>query len=133
VIQALIDRQFIYRSYSEALDLLGTAIPDDRCQFEAHNQPWQVPISQVGTPNLPKGDKLHHKFAAIDDHTVIMGSHNWSAAANHTNDEDLLVIRNPTVAAHFHREFDRLAVDAEMGLTPELQIRIQRQRKKCSL
>jgi phosphatidylserine/phosphatidylglycerophosphate/cardiolipin synthase-like enzyme len=130
-VQALIDRAFVYRSYSEALDMLGTAMPDHRCKYEAHNQPWTQPIATVGTPNLPEGDKLHHKFALIDNHTVIVGSHNWSAAANHTNDEDLLVIRNPTVAAHFRREFDRLAADAEMGFTKDLQNRIQRQRKQC--
>lgn len=130
-IQALVDRSFIYRSYSEALDMLGTAIPDHRCNYEANNRPWTKPIAPVGTPNLPEGDKLHHKFALIDNHTVIIGSHNWSAAANHTNDENLLVIRNPTVAAHFRREFDRLTENADLGLTKDLQNRIQRQRKKC--
>jgi phosphatidylserine/phosphatidylglycerophosphate/cardiolipin synthase-like enzyme len=132
-VRALVDRNFIYRSYSEALDMLGTAIPDHRCKYEANNRPWTRPISQVGLPDLPDGDKLHHKFALIDNHTVIIGSHNWSAAANHNNDEDLLVIRNPTVAAHFRREFDRLTVNAEMGLTKDLQNRIQRQRKQCGL
>ncbi|MEL6385346.1 MAG: phospholipase D-like domain-containing protein, partial [Cyanobacteria bacterium J06626_18] len=107
-VRALIDSNFIYRSYSEALDMLGTATPDHRCKFEANNRPWTQPISQVGTPQLAEGDKLHHKFALIDNHTVIIGSHNWSAAANHNNDEDILVIHNPTVAAHFRREFDRL-------------------------
>ena len=130
-VQALIDRNFIYRSYSEALDMLGTAIPDHRCKYEAHNRPWIKPTSRVGTPNLPEGDKLHHKFALIDNHTVIIGSHNWSAAANHTNDEDLLVIRNPTVAAHFRREFDRLIENTDLGFTKPLQNHIQRQRKQC--
>jgi len=130
-VQALVDRSFVYRSYSEALDMLGTAIPDHRCQYEADNRPWQTPIAQVGAPNLPNGDKLHHKFALIDDRTVIIGSHNWSAAANHDNDEDLLVISNPTVAAHFRREFDRLVADADLGFNTDLQTKIQRQRKLC--
>ncbi|MGF1521319.1 MAG: phospholipase D-like domain-containing protein [Leptolyngbyaceae cyanobacterium] len=132
-IQALIDSNFIYRSYSEALDMLGTATPDHRCQFEANNHPWTQPISQVGTPLLPDGDKLHHKFALIDNRTVIIGSHNWSAAANHNNDEDILILRNPTVAAHFRREFDRLAESTDMGFTESLQDRLQRQRKACGL
>lgn len=130
-VQALVDRNFIYRSYSEALDMLGTAIPDHRCQYEAHNRPWSQPIAPVGIPALPEGDKLHHKFALIDNHTVIIGSHNWSAAANHNNDENLIVIRNPTVAAHFRREFDRLILNADLGLTQSLQNLIQRQRKQC--
>lgn len=130
-VQALVDASFIYRSYSEALDMLGIATPDHRCRFEANNRPWRQPIQQVGTPRLPQGDKLHHKFAILDDHTVIIGSHNWSTSANHNNDEDLLIIRNSTVTAHFQREFDRLMALAETGLTQELSDRLQRQRKRC--
>jgi phosphatidylserine/phosphatidylglycerophosphate/cardiolipin synthase-like enzyme len=62
-----------------------------------------------------------------------MGSQNWSKAANHTNDENLLVIRNPTVAAHFEREFDRLYDQAELGMTPYLQQRIEERRQQCGL
>lgn len=132
-VQALVDANFIYRSYSEALDMLGTATPDHRCKLEANNRPWKQPITRVGTPTLPIGDKLHHKFALIDDETVIIGSHNWSAAANHNNDEDILVIRNATVAAHFRREFDRLMTEAQLGMHPDLRDRLQRQRKQCRL
>ncbi len=132
-VKALVDRDFVYRSYSEVLDMLGTAIPDHRCQLEANNRPWQRPITQVGTPVLPEGDKLHHKFALMDDETVIIGSHNWSASANHNNDENLLVIRNRTVATHFRREFDRLMANAQLGLHPDLRDRILRQRKHCGL
>jgi phosphatidylserine/phosphatidylglycerophosphate/cardiolipin synthase-like enzyme len=57
-----------------------------------------------GVPALAPGDKLHHKFGLIDDKIVITGSHNWSKAANHQNDEALVIIDNPTVAAHFDRE-----------------------------
>ena len=39
---------------------------------------------------------------------MITGSFNWSPAAAHTNDETLLVIHSPTLAAHFTREMDRL-------------------------
>ena len=132
-VQALIDANFIYRSYSEALDMLGTAIPDRHCKFEANNRLWPQPISQVGIPTLPEGDKLHHKFALIDNHTVMLGSHNWSAAANHNNDEDFLIIRNPTVAAHFRREFERLFEAADVGFTATLQDRLKSQRKFCRL
>jgi phosphatidylserine/phosphatidylglycerophosphate/cardiolipin synthase-like enzyme len=84
-------------------------------------------------PNLPASDKLHHKFALVDHLTVIVGSHNWSAAANHNNDENLLIIRNPTVAAHFRREMERLSAEATMGFTADLRADLQRQRKVCGL
>jgi len=130
-IQVLIDPAFAYRSYSEGLDLLGLVVPDHRCRFEAHNAPWSQPLTTVGIPTLPSGDKLHHKFAVVDGTTVIVGSQNWSQAANETNDENLLVITNPTVAAHFRREFDRLYSDAQTGITPTLQRQLDRRRQQC--
>ncbi|MGB3291363.1 MAG: phospholipase D-like domain-containing protein [Phormidesmis sp.] len=130
-LRALIDPGFIYRSYSEALDMLGVTLPDQRCRIEAHNRPWPTPISSVGTPRLPPGDKLHHKFAVIDAATVIIGSQNWSQAANTENDETLLVIRNPMVAAHFSREFERLYRDPYLGNTPLLQRKIEAGHQRC--
>ncbi len=130
-VHALIDSGFAYRSYSEALDMLGLSLPNHQCKYEAQNFPWPTPISTVGIANLPRGDKLHHKFAVIDHSTVIIGSHNWSKAANHTNDENLLVIHNPTVAAHYEREFERLSTDAEFGITPYLQQTMDKRRQQC--
>lgn len=130
-IKALIDPDFAYRSYSEGLDLLGLTLANHQCHYEARNYPWPQPIATVGIPQLPEGDKLHHKFAVMDGQTVIIGSQNWSQAANETNDENLLVIRNPTVAAHFQREFDRLYATAEVGITPKLQQTIASRRQKC--
>ncbi|MEL7331476.1 MAG: phospholipase D-like domain-containing protein [Cyanobacteria bacterium J06560_2] len=130
-IRALIDPSFAYRSYSEALDMLGVAIPDERCKIEDGNQLWANPIQAVGMPKLPVGDKLHHKFAIIDERTVIVGSHNWSHAANTNNDETLLVIQSPTVAAHFSREFERLYRDPLIGETASLSRKSEAGRRRC--
>lgn len=130
-LRVLIDPGFVYRNYSEALDMLGIALPDHRCKIEAQNRPWQTPIASVGSPQLLEGDKLHHKFAVIDNSTVIVGSQNWSDAANTKNDETLLVIRNPTVAAHFNREFERLYRHPYLGNTPLLQRKIEESKQKC--
>ena len=75
----------------------------------------------VGTPRLARGDKLHHKFAVIDNKTVITGSFNWSPSAADTNDETLLVIHSLNLASHFNREMDRLWESAELGITPSIQ------------
>ncbi|TVP62341.1 MAG: competence protein ComE [Leptolyngbya sp. LCM1.Bin17] len=130
-IKTLIDPGFAYRSYSEGLDMLGIALPDHRCQWDANNRPWPTPITTVGVPSLNDGDKLHHKFAVMDQTTVLIGSQNWSQAANTVNDENLLMIRNSTVAAHFEREFQRLYEDARLGLTPQLQRTKARLRETC--
>jgi competence ComEA-like helix-hairpin-helix protein len=129
-VRALIEPDFAYRTYSEALDMMGVAL-GDICRYEAGNRPWAHPIATVGTPVLPQGDLLHHKFAIVDGETVIAGSHNWSEEANSGNDETLLVIHNPTVAAHFVREFERLYAGAKLGLPPLIQRRIQVQQEEC--
>lgn len=131
-IRVLVDRDFAYRPYSDALDLMGVAIPQN-CQYEAGNKPWQLPISTVGVPVLPSGDLLHHKFAVIDGKVAIAGSHNWSAAANYNNDETLLIIGNPTVAAHFQHEFERLYAKSQLGIPKSLQKRIETETQKCLL
>lgn len=129
-IRALIDSQFAYRDYSEALDMMGVALSNN-CKYDFDNNPWKNPITTVGVPTLARGDLLHHKFAVIDQQTVITGSHNWSASANHGNDETVLIIENPTVAAHYVREFDRLYADARLGVPPSVQQRIADEKKQC--
>ncbi len=130
-IRLLADPSFASRSFSEVLDLLGVEIADHFCKLEADNRPLKTPLRTVGTPKLARGDKLHHKFAVIDNKTVITGSFNWSPAAAHTNDETLLVIHSPKLAAHFTREMNRMWRSAELGITPRVKRMLERQRAKC--
>ncbi len=116
-VRGTIDREFAYRDYSSGLTLMGVA-GNNGCPAGT-NLPA---LETIGVPTLPTGDLLHHKFAIIDRRTVITGSHNWSNAANYHNDETLLVIQdNPTVAAHFDREFDRLYTGVVLGIPARLK------------
>ncbi len=130
-IRALVDPGFAYRSYSELLDLMGVTLPDQRCRLEQSNRPWAQPLAAVGIPKLARGDKLHHKLAVIDGSTVISGSFNWSPAAATTNDETLLVIHAPAVAAEAEREMQRLWRGASLGVTPRLARKLQQGRRRC--
>lgn len=130
LVQGLIDPSFAYRPYSEGLDMMGIALAN-KCKYEANNRPWQKPIYSIGVPNLPPGDRLHHKFGIIDDQIVITGSHNWSETANKNNDETLLVIESSTVAAHFQREFQRLYQTATLGIPSRLIKTAQKQQQEC--
>ncbi|GAB4463992.1 MAG: DUF655 domain-containing protein [Elainellaceae cyanobacterium] len=132
-VRALIDPGFAFRYYSEGLDMMGVALPDAQCRIEKGNRTWGRAIATVGIPTLPEGDLLHHKFAVIDQQRVITGSQNWSAAANHNNDENLLVIDNATVAAHFQREFERLYATAELGIPGWLRQKAQQEQTRCGL
>ncbi len=54
---------------------------------------------------------LHHKYALIDadnphwDGTVVTGSHNWSAAAEQSNNENTVIVRDPDLANQYLQEF----------------------------
>ena len=130
-LRLLADAGFASRPFSEVLDLLGVALSDRDCKLEAANHPLNTPVEGVGIARLPGGDKLHHKVAVIDNRTVVTGSFNWSPSAAHQNDEVLLVIHSPQLAAHFTREIDRLWKGAELGINPWLQRKLQRGRQRC--
>ena len=66
-----------------------------------------------------------------DKRKVITGSFNWPPAAAHTNNETLLVIHSPQLAKHFTREMDRLWDTAKLGITPNLQRKLDRQQIRC--
>jgi phosphatidylserine/phosphatidylglycerophosphate/cardiolipin synthase-like enzyme len=130
-IRLLVDPGFSNRYFSEVLDLLGMELPDHRCLVQGENQPRQSGIDGVGTPRLAAGDKLHHKFAVLDNRRVITGSFNWSPSAAHKNDETVLVIDSPLLAAHFRAEVDRLWKGAELGVSARLQRKRERLRQQC--
>ncbi|MDZ4770068.1 MAG: phospholipase D-like domain-containing protein [Chloroflexota bacterium] len=50
---------------------------------------------------------LHHKVFIIDSRIVLTGSFNFSANATNSNDENLIVIDDPTIAALYIEEFDK--------------------------
>ena len=130
-VRLLADPGFANRPFSEVLDLLGLSLPDRHCRLEAGNRPLAAPMEGVATPRLAGGDKLHHKVAVIDNRTVISGSFNWSPSAAHQNDEVLMIIDSPQLAAHFTREIDRLWAGAELGINQRLERKIAQGRQKC--
>jgi phosphatidylserine/phosphatidylglycerophosphate/cardiolipin synthase-like enzyme len=130
-IRLLADPGFANRSFSEVLDLMGTQLPDRNCRIEAGNTPLKAAIEGVGTPQLARGDKLHHKLAVIDGARIITGSFNWSPSAAHQNDETLLVIDSPQLARHFAAEIDRLWRGAELGVSARLARKQARLRALC--
>jgi phosphatidylserine/phosphatidylglycerophosphate/cardiolipin synthase-like enzyme len=56
---------------------------------------------------------MHHKVIIVDDRTVITGSYNFTGRAEDTNDENLLIIDNPTLAGQYLEEFQRVFAQAE--------------------
>ena len=55
---------------------------------------------------------LHHKVIIVDDHTVVTGSFNFSGSAESRNDENVVIIRDPDLAALYIAEYERLYADS---------------------
>jgi len=79
------------------------------------------PLKSAGLDVRWDGNKynMHHKVFIIDNSTVITGSFNPTANAEERNDENLLIIHDPAMAAMFSKEFEKVWGEAEnQTLTP---------------
>jgi phosphatidylserine/phosphatidylglycerophosphate/cardiolipin synthase-like enzyme len=65
----------------------------------------------AGIPVATDGNRfiLHHKVIVVDGTWTILGSYNFSANAAESNDENLLIIKSPAVAALYEAEYERVA------------------------
>ncbi|TMQ72728.1 MAG: T9SS type A sorting domain-containing protein [Candidatus Eisenbacteria bacterium] len=78
-------------------------------------------------------DLLHHKYAILDrgypNAAVWTGSHNWSSAANTSNDENSIILHDPVTAGIYYQEWraryresggTQVAVGPERSVTLDL-------------
>jgi phosphatidylserine/phosphatidylglycerophosphate/cardiolipin synthase-like enzyme len=131
-IGVLIERKFAYRYYSELLDMLGLKMRGPNCSFEFGNNPWKQPIEEAGYSNLNQGDVLHHKFAVVDNKTVIVGSQNWSDSANYMNDETLIVIQDNQISDLYTQEYERLKARANFDVPVRVAEEVESWNRSCT-
>lgn len=67
-------------------------------------------LSLAGIPTRidNTANHMHHKFAILDNQTVLTGSYNWTRSAALYNHENLIITNEKTIVTDFCREFDRL-------------------------
>ena len=63
----------------------------------------QVPARQDGNPSF-----LHDKIIIIDNRIVVTGSLNYSSNADDSNEENVVILDNPAIAALYLQEFEKL-------------------------
>ena len=68
-------------------------------------------ISLDGNPST-----FHHKVIVIDDTTVILGSFNFSSNANESNDENLLIVHDSSLATAYEQEYQRMKLQSVIPL-----------------
>ncbi len=75
------------------------------------NQAWELltigglasNVRQDGNPY-----NLHHKVFIVDEAIVVTGSFNFSGNADERNDENVVIIHNPAIAAAYLAEWERV-------------------------
>lgn len=67
-----------------------------------------VVVQVDGNPRI-----LHHKVIIVDRKTVVFGSFNFSASANRSNDENLIIVHDPVFANYFVQEFEARWAEAK--------------------
>jgi phosphatidylserine/phosphatidylglycerophosphate/cardiolipin synthase-like enzyme len=112
--------------------MAGVEMLSPKCTFEADNHPWKNPIKEFGVPTLERGDVLHHKFGVIDNKIVVIGSQNWSDAANYVNDETLVVIEASGISEQYGREYNRLLAKSRLGVPATIKKEITRLETDCA-
>lgn len=85
--------------------------PSEWCKFDG--QPgctdYWIPRADVFQDGSTAFNLLHHKYMILDEGyanaTVMTGSHNYSNAANTTNDENTLIVHDPVISNLYAQEF----------------------------
>ena len=78
------------------------------------NRAAQATLAGLGIPlrllhgRAGSGSKMHHKFLVIDGQTTVTGSYNWTPESEARNYENLIVLREPRLAAAYSDEFEAL-------------------------
>jgi phosphatidylserine/phosphatidylglycerophosphate/cardiolipin synthase-like enzyme len=84
-------------------------------QIKSNEGTEYVPFAAARLPVFPDGNpgQMHHKVIVIDERLVITGSYNFSASAERTNDENLLIFFDRRIAAQYLAEFQRVLAAAQ--------------------
>lgn len=133
IVDSLLDlvngaQQSIYfLAYSFTSDPLGEAIRSraaagvtvegvmDHSQVNSNVGTEFDPFRQAGLDVRRDGNQfglMHHKVMVIDSSIVVTGSYNFTDSAEKRNDENLIVIYDPQIAAQYLAEFQRVYAQA---------------------
>ncbi len=119
--------EVIMEKFEKGVDVRGVF------EKEQNNEIYSeyFPMKELGIPVKEDTNKykMHHKVMIIDEKAVITGSYNFSGNAEKSNDENLVVIYNKSVAESFIGEFQKIYggfsppnTEPEESATPESEV-----------
>ncbi len=108
---------FTRRDFGQTLLDQGAAGLDVRGVFEGAqlaaggDTVWEMLASGGMARDIRKDGNpknMHNKVFVVDQAIVVTGSYNFSAAAEDANDENTLIIHDPTLAAAYYAQWERI-------------------------
>ena len=97
------------RALTSALDRgVDVKVVFEKDQISQYSEYSILRAAGVPVKNDINSALMHDKIAIVDGYIVLTGSYNWSSAAEERNNENLLVIRDPTLAQRFEAEFQKI-------------------------
>ncbi|MCB0710776.1 MAG: phospholipase [Ignavibacteriae bacterium] len=100
----------LVEKHRQGIDVAG--VVESRGSGLAHSE--LAKLQAAGIDVRTDGNKyvMHHKVIVVDNTWTILGSFNFTANAANSNDENLLIVKNPKVARMFEEEYQRIAAAA---------------------
>ena len=86
-VKVLTDNEKLYDKGADIMDLAAKGVP------------VRVDMTQ---------NHMHHKFAIIDNESVLTGSYNWTRSAANYNHENILITHDRDTVLAYCQEFDKL-------------------------
>jgi len=80
----------------------------EKSQVNQYSEIFRLAAAGIPVRNDTNPDLMHQKVAIIDGGIVLVGSFNWTSAAENDNNEVLLVIKSADLATTLEREFQRI-------------------------
>jgi phosphatidylserine/phosphatidylglycerophosphate/cardiolipin synthase-like enzyme len=95
-------------SQKELLDIKGVFDESQVKSQKQYTEYYKMLENNMNVRLDGNSAKLHHKVFIIDNETVITGSYNPTSAGTSKNDENIIIMHSPEIAAMFIQEFERV-------------------------
>jgi cardiolipin hydrolase len=83
-------------------------LSDDEKTGDPGSDIWRLQRAGLAVRTDQSPTLMHHKFAVIDEHTLLNGSYNWTRSGASENQENFLVTGDPALVHAYSQAFERL-------------------------
>ena len=96
----------VLKRFDEGLDIKG--VFEGKQNNEKYSEFYKMKNAGIPVKEDHSKYNMHHKVMIIDKKIVITGSYNFSINAEKNNDENIVIIENPSLAKKYLEEFNKL-------------------------